>query len=612
MQHEILERVNSPYDVKNLSISELNELSEEVRDIIIQTVSANGGHLASNLGTVELTLALHKVFNFDVDRLIFDVGHQAYTHKIVTGRKNDFSSLRQFGGISGYTDPRESPYDSFIAGHASTALSIAFGFVKARELKGGHYDVVAVVGDGALTGGEAYEGLNNIGSLGKKVLIVLNDNQMSISRNVGAMSRYLSRVRYSNFYQSIRRKTPRTNVGRRIKLAIKELFLQNVLFEELGFTYIGPVDGHNIKELIETFEHTKNINSPTVVHVITKKGKGYDNSEDDPIKFHSSAPFDIETGMFNGQRGTKSFSDFFGEALVEEAKNDNKIVAITAAMPDGTRTDLFKKEFPERFIDVGIAEQCAVSTAAALAQNGFKPVVAIYSTFLQRAYDQLIHDVGILGLPVVFALDRSGIVSDDGPTHQGIFDISFTHVVPSFVVAAPRDGKDLKRILHSALQEGKPFIIRYPKAPANALLDNQKDVIAIGKAELVSEGNDLTIVSVGAMFERALEAREILVSNGISVGLIDARFIKPIDTETILCAAEKSRKVVTIEDNVLIGGFGRELSYFLSEHGISVMNLGIPDLFPVQGKRDKLLDYYGLSSSNIAKLSEDFLRGKKN
>lgn len=611
MKYELLERVNSPTDIKNFSICQLNKLSYEIREFIIDTVSKNGGHLSSNLGTVELTLALHRVFDFKSDRLIFDVGHQAYTHKIITGRRKSFESLRQFNGLSGYTDPKESSYDSFIAGHASTSLAVAFGFLKARELNKGNYEIVAVIGDGALTGGEAYEGLNNIGSLGKKVLIVLNDNEMSIARNVGAMSRYLSRIRSSSFYQTIRKKTPRTSIGRRIKLAIKDLFLQNVFFEEFGFTYIGPVDGHNINELVETFERTKNINNPTVVHVITKKGKGYEGSENNPTKFHSSYPFDVETGLFNGKRAEKSFSDFFGEALVEEGQQDGRIIAITAAMPDGTRTDLFKKAFPERFIDVGIAEQCAVSTAAALSQNGFKPVVAVYSTFLQRAYDQLIHDVGILELPVIFALDRSGIVSDDGPTHQGIFDISFTQVVPSFVVAAPRDGQELKQILHFALQTEKPFIIRYPKAVASSLVESHQN-IELGKGELLSYGSDLTIVSVGAMLERTLKAKEILLSKGFSVGLINARFVKPIDIGLIVDASKVSKRVITIEDNVVLGGFGREVSYALLKYGIQVLNIGIGDFFPVQGKREELLDRYGLSPSNIAQLSGKFIHGEAN
>ncbi len=607
---KFLDRINSPGDLRLLSIEELNVLSGEIRDLIIETVSMNGGHLASNLGTVELTLALHSVFDFRKDKLIFDVGHQAYTHKIITGRKDSFYSLRQYGGISGYTDPNESPYDSFIAGHASTALPIAFGFIKAKELKKENYEVVAVIGDGALTGGEAYEGLNNLGAFGKKVLIILNDNEMSIAHNVGAISRYLSRIRSSRFYQNLRRKTPGTKIGRRIKLAIKDLFLQNVLFEEFGFTYIGPIDGHNIKELIDTFERTKNIYQPTVVHVVTKKGKGYQSSEDNPTKFHSSSPFDVETGIFNGKKGAKSFSDYFGEALVEEGTQDPKVVTITAAMPDGTRTDLFKKAFPERFIDVGIAEQCAVSTAAALAQNGFKPVVAIYSTFLQRAYDQLIHDVGILNLPVVFALDRSGVVSDDGPTHQGIFDTSFTQIIPSFVVSAPKDGEELKRLLHLALQTNHPFIIRYPKASAEPSFDSRSQY-EVGKGELWSHGNDLLLVSVGAMFERTLKAKEIIESRGFSVGLINARFIKPIDMELILSAAQTSKKVITIEDNIVKGSFGREIAYALYKKNINVINLGIGDFYPEQGKRNFLLDKYGLSIENIVTIGESFIRGKK-
>ena len=606
---DMLDSIDLPNSLNKLSYEELNILAKEIRELIIQTVSRNGGHLASNLGTVELTLALHRVFDFSKDKLIFDVSHQAYTHKIITGRKAQFYTLRQHNGISGYTNPSESKFDTFIAGHSSTSLPLALGFAIARELKKEKYEIVAVIGDGALTAGEAYEGLNNLGRMGKKVIIVLNDNEMSISKNVGAISQYLSRVRSSHLYQTIKKKTPRTTIGRKIKLGIKNFFMPTVFFEELGFTYLGPIDGHNIKKLEETFQRTKNIPSPVIVHIVTKKGKGYQFAEENPSKFHSAHPFIIQTGKNKSKNLKKTFSETFGEALVEESKKDKRVFAITAAMQDGTKTNLMKSMFPDRFLDVGIAEQCAVTTAAALSKAGLKPVVAIYSTFLQRAYDQLVHDVGILKLPVVFALDRAGVVSADGPTHQGIFDLSYMRTIPNFVVMAPKDGAELKAMLHFSLSLNSPSSIRYPKDYVNDLSVPSKPM-ELGKSELFYSGNDLLIVSIGVMFRPALEAREILQKKGISTGLINARFVKPLDEELILSEAKKSGRVITVEDNTIKGGFGDAVSEFLSQYGIKVRIIGISDFFPEQGERKFLMKKYGLNAEHIAEVGEEFVKEK--
>ncbi len=605
---EVLKNISEPGDLRALNSRQLEILVKEIRSLIIETVSKNGGHLASNLGNVEVTVALHKVFDFSRDKIIFDVSHQAYTHKILTGRKGVFNSLRQYGGISGYANPSESKYDVFVAGHASTSLALAVGFIKARELKKESYEIVALVGDGTLTGGEAYEGLNNLGQLGKKVLIVLNDNEMSISYSVGSISRLLSRLRSSSFYQSFKRSTIKVPLIKKIKLSIKELFLPTTFFEELGFTYLGPIDGHNMKELVEIFQRTKNISNPVIVHVITNKGQGYSFAEANPTKFHSAEPFDVNTGNSVRKTGLKTFSEIFGETLIEEGKKDPRIFVITAAMPDGTKTNFFKKMFPDRFLDVGIAEQCAVTAAAALAKEGFKPVVAIYSTFIQRAYDQLIHDVGILNLPVIFILDRSGIVSDDGPTHQGVFDFSFMRAVPNFVIAAPKDGVELKEMLRVALGSNKPFVIRFPKDFSEPYFTSTP--VELGKAEIISEGKDLLLVSIGAIFGRVYKARELLEERKISSGLINARFVKPLDRDVLIGSALKTRKVLTIEDNTILGGFGSSINELLSATSVKVKNIGINDVFPEQGKRDFLLDRYGLSPGDIADIGEKFAKEK--
>ncbi len=609
MNRKLLDKIDKPVDIKKLSFDELNELAKEIRDLIIQTVSETGGHLASNLGTVELTLALHRVFDFPKDKLIFDVSHQIYTHKIVTGRKDRFYTLRQSGGISGYANPVESKFDSFVAGHASTSLALALGFAEARKVIKQNYEIIALIGDGAFSAGEAYEGLNNLGRLKEKVIIVLNDNEMSISKNVGAMSQYFSRLRSSSFYQKLKSRIPRTTVGGRIKLAIKDLILPVVFFEELGFTYLGPVDGHNIKVLTEMLERTKNIKYPMVVHVITKKGKGYKFAEDNPTKFHSAHPFFIESGKNKNVPNRKTFSEVFGESLVSLGEKNNKIFAITAAMPDGTKTSKFRDKFPNRFLDVGIAEQCAVTAGAGMAKEGLNPVVAIYSTFTQRAYDQLVHDVGILDLPVVFVLDRAGVVSQDGPTHQGIFDLSFMRTIPNFIVMAPKDASELRAMLKFAINSEHPVSIRYPKDYANCE-DSLKTPIESGRGELIESGNDLLIISIGAMYYSALEAVKALKENGISTGFINARFVKPLDKDLILKESLKAGKVLTVEDNSVIGGFGSAVKEFLSDKNVIVRSIGIDDIFPEQGERTELLKQYGLSAENIMKTGEYLAKEK--
>ncbi len=608
---KLLDAIKTSQDIKKLSVDDLNELASEIRHLIIDTVSDTGGHLASNLGAVELTLALHKVFNFPKDKLIFDVSHQVYTHKIITSRKDKFHTLRQYGGISGYANPAESEFDTFIAGHASTSLALALGFVESRKVKKENYEVIALIGDGAFTAGEAYEGLNNLGRLKEKVVIVLNDNEMSISKNVGAMSQYFSKLRASSFYQKIKSRIPKTTFGSKIKLVVKELVLPVVFFEELGFTYLGPVDGHDIKSLISMFKRTKNINYPVIVHVVTKKGKGYKFAEENPTKFHSAHPFFIESGKAKAVSDKKTFSEVFGESLVSIGQKNKNVFVITAAMPDGTKTSKFAAEFPDRFLDVGIAEQCAVTAGAAMAKDGLKPIVAIYSTFIQRAFDQLVHDVGILDLPVIFALDRAGIVSQDGPTHQGIFDLSFMRLIPNFVVMAPKDAAELRAMLEFALTCNHPVSIRYPKDYADGK-DKEELIhpIEMGKGILVQSGKDLLIISIGVMYWPALQAAKLLESKGISVGLINARFVKPLDEKLIFEEAMKAKRVLTVEDNTVLGGFGSAVKEVLADKDVLVRSIGIKDFFPEQGERKELLKKYGLSAEHIASVGEDVVKKK--
>ncbi len=604
----MIEKIKSPEDIKRLSIGELYELAGEIRKVIIETVAKNGGHLAPNLGAVELTLALHYVFNSPKDKIIWDVGHQCYTHKLITGRYGVFHTLRQYGGISGFPRLEESPHDVFGTGHASTSISAALGFACARDIKGEDYKVIAVIGDGALTGGMAFEGLNNAAYLKKNLIVVLNDNKMSISENVGGLSQYLRKISLSPVYNELKKdvwellgRLP-DNLGsrarglvRKIKESLKSFIVPTVLFEELGFRYIGPVDGHNLKVLIDTFEAVKRMKGPILVHVLTEKGRGYTPAERAPSKFHGIGKFDPSTG--EPVSSGKSYSRVFGEKMVELGKRYKDLVAITAAMAEGTGLILFAREFPERFFDVGICEQHAVTFAAGLALQGLRVVCAIYSTFLQRAFDQIIHDVCLQKIPVVFCLDRAGIVGEDGPTHHGCFDLSYLRMIPNIVVCAPKDAPELCAMLDFAVEYKKSAIaIRYPRDRAIEIEKTPKEV-KLGKWEILKEGKEGYIIAVGSMVAEALKAVEDIPEFGV----INARFVKPLDEDMLLAIINRVKKIVTCEENVLQGGFGSAVLEFYEEKGLKadVLRIGIPDRFIEHGERHFLLEKYGLKAKCI-------------
>jgi len=615
----ILDSINTPADLKSLSIAELKILAEEIREFIIRTVSQTGGHLAPNLGAVELTLALHYVFDAPTDKIIWDVGHQSYTHKIITGRKDKFHTLRQYGGISGFPSRDESEYDVFGTGHAGTSISAALGIAVARDLKGEDYKVIAVIGDGALTAGMAYEGLNQLGFLKTDMIVVLNDNQMSISKNVGGMSSHLSRIAISPVYRRLKDKIwemlnelpttvsePAIDLMRRIKESIRSLAGQTTVFEELGISYVGPIDGHDLEQLIDTFKRVKRLRGPYFVHVITQKGYGYRPATYDPTTYHGPGPFDPDTGeLIKG--GTTTYSEVLGKTLAELAENNPHIVGITAAMLTGTGLQYFKERFPERCFDVGIAEQHAVTFSAGLATQGMRPVCAIYSTFLQRGYDQLIHDVAIQKLPVVFVIDRAGIVGGDGVTHQGMFDLSYLRVIPNIIVMAPKDGDEFRDMLLTAIEyEAGPVAIRYPKASVGKIDWQRKpEKIEIGKAEVLQLGKTANIVAIGSMVTPALEAAEILKSKGYDVGVINARFVKPLDTRVLQDIAD--RPIITVEENTLRGGFGTAVREVLTSN-TPILNIGIEDEFVRHGARSKLLQIYGLTGEAIADRVATFLK----
>jgi len=624
-----LKNIASPEDLKKLDIHELKILAQEIREKIIDVVSEKGGHLAPSLGVIELTIALHYVFEAPKDKIIWDVGHQAYAHKLITGRTKEFDTLRQYGGISGFPRRKESEYDVFGTGHASTSISSALGIVAARELKGEKFKVVAVIGDGALTGGMAFEGLNNAGHLKKDIMIVLNDNKMSIAKNVGAFRRYLTKISAIPTYHKLRydvweliNKLPSTIVGEEIKeLAhkigdgLKNLIVPTMLFEELGFEYFGPVDGHNISDLIDIFSKVKRIVGPKLVHVLTKKGKGYSPAEGDPTHFHGLGKFNKTTGLSERGNGPPSYSKVFGDIIVELAENDSKIVAITAAMPTGTGLDNFAAKFPERFFDVGIAEQHAVTFAAGLSTEGLKPVVAIYSTFLQRAFDQLIHDVCLQNLPVIFCMDRGGIVGEDGPTHHGTFDLSYLRIIPNMIIMAPKDEIELKNMLYTAVNYGKgPIAIRYPRGNVYGLPQKKKPKkTPIGKGELLKEGKDVLIIAVGSMVYPSLDAAKILSEKGIDAAVINARFIKPIDDALIRKEMEGKKLIVTVEENAVNAGFGSAVLEFLQAINAKkrILNIGIPDKFVEHGNPELLRENLGLCCKGIAKRVDEYLKKEK-
>lgn len=610
-----LTEYNFPEDIKGMSIDELELLAVEIRDFLVENVSRTGGHLASNLGVVELTIAMHKVFDSPSDKFIFDVGHQSYVHKILTGRADQFESLRKTGGMSGFPKKKESEHDIYETGHASTSLSAACGIAAARDIKGEHYEVIPVIGDGSLTGGLAYEALNNIGSRKSKVIVILNDNGMSISKNIGGVSNHLSRLRTSSRYTRTKSRV-KSAIGRipvigpalangisGTKETIKYMLNpEGIFFEEIGFTYLGPVRGHNMKALIEALSAAKQAEKPVLVHVMTRKGKGYSIAEENPNKFHGIGPFDINTGNETSSHGP-TYSSVFGDEIVKMASEDPRICAITAAMGDATGLGDFANIFPRRFFDVGIAEEHAVTFAAGLATNGLKPVCAIYSSFLQRAYDQIIDDVALQGLPVVFAIDRAGIVGADGETHQGIFDIAYLSTVPGMRIFAPSDGLQLRQMLRYAMTLDGPSAIRYPRGGCRDEENGMPDFE--GKDIRLFEGKDLDIFAVGGMLDKAVEARSLLSSSGIDAGIVDVTCPYPVDTSLV----RDGVPVFTMEDGKLTGGYGERLKALLSGTN-SVTVMAWPDAFIEHGSPDDLYQKYGLDGRSAAERIRDTLEGK--
>ena len=614
--YALLNRIEKPEDVKALTVRELEQLASELRHFIIDTVSQNGGHLAPNLGTVELTLALYSVFSFPGDKLVWDVGHQAYTHKILTGRRDAFKTLRKKGGITGFPNRSESVYDAFGVGHASTSISAALGMALARDARGEKNQVIAVIGDGALTGGESFEALNNAGDLGTKLIVILNDNEMSIDANVGAMSEYLSRIRIAPQYARAKRDMGSLlmsipHIGDKVyktashlKDGVRSVLVPGSLFEEMGFHYIGPIDGHNIGLLEEVLASAKEMEGPVLIHIHTVKGKGYKPAEQAPDKFHGVGCFDPSTGKSAKKAGcAPSYTSVFSKALIDLAKDRPDILAITAAMPSGTGLKAFGQAYPKRFFDVGIAEEHAMTLAAGMAAAGMHPIIALYSTFAQRAYDQLIHDVCLQNLPVTLCLDRAGLVGEDGPTHHGVFDLSYLRQMPNMCVMAPKDEEELRHMLATAIAIEGPAAVRYPRgAGLGVPLTDSLETLPVGKAEVLQEAGDIAFLAVGTMVEKAKEAAAILKEEGIEAAVVNMRFIKPLDTELLGEMARTKRLLITAEENVLAGGFGSAVAEYLADHGIEVplLRFGIPDRFIEQGTRRELLSLIGLQPDEMA------------
>ena len=606
----MLDSINDPSDLKGLTYPQLEQLAAELRSVIIKTVDANGGHLASNLGVVDLTIALHRTFKSPRDKIVWDVGHQTYAHKLLTGRRDRFATIRQHGGLSGFTDREESPHDPFGAGHASTSLSAALGMAIARDLAGEKYHVIAVIGDGSMTGGMAFEAINQAGHLGTRLIVVLNDNGMAISPSVGALSRLFSRMRLDRRYYRAEveashmvTRLPRSKwlrlVGERVKKGVKGMIIPSMFWEDLGFTYIGPIDGHDLTELEATLAHARDYaRRPILVHVVTRKGKGYLPAEDDAVAFHGVSP------NHGNKANAPSYSQVFGQTLLRLVRENPKIIAVTAAMPEGTGLNLLAAEFPRRVFDVGICEQHAVTFAAGLATRGFIPVVAIYSTFLQRALDQIIHDVCIQNLPLIFAIDRGGIVGDDGKTHQGTFDLSYLSIIPNLVLASPKDENELQHLLNTAVRANRPFALRYPKGPGlNVPLDEVWQELPVGKGEVLRAGEDVSILAIGATVAPALEAANRLADKGIECTVVNARFVKPLDSSLINDVARRTKRVVTVEENVLCGGFGSAVIGLLASSHTSdlrVERIGLPDEFVEHGPQEVLRAKYGLDADGIA------------
>ena len=609
----ILDKINGPDDVKKLNETEIRELAEEIRSFLIEKISHTGGHLASNLGVVELTIALYLAFDLPKDKIIWDVGHQSYTHKILSGRKDDFDGLRQYGGLSGFPKRKESPFDAFDTGHSSTSISAGLGMAQGRDVLGEEYSIVSVIGDGALTGGMAYEALNNAARLKKNFIIVLNDNKMSISENVGGISRYLSNLRADEGYNLLKKNVAGTlakvpMIGNdlvdtllRTKNSIKQFLIPGMWFENMGITYLGPVDGHDVKGLAKIFSEAKKINHAVLIHVMTKKGKGYRPAERNPSSFHGVEPFDIETGKPLGQKLYPSYTDVFSREICKIAETNEKLVAVTAAMPDGTGLKRFSRLYPQRFFDVGIAEEHAVTSAAGMAAAGLKPVVVVYSSFLQRAYDQIVHDVCIQNLPVLFCVDRAGLVGSDGETHQGIFDLTYLSSIPNMSVIAPKNLWELREMLQFAVDYEGPMAIRYPRGQAYRGLKEFLAPVEYKKSEILYDEDSIALLAVGSMVSTAEHIRTKLKEEGHSCTLVNGRFIKPVDTDVLDYLARNHRCIVTLEENVLRGGYGERITDYVQKHypAIRVVNIALPDAYVEHGNVSKLRSDLGIDSDSI-------------
>ena len=619
----ILEKIKKPNDIKKVNPADYDLLADEIRMKLIETVSKNGGHLASNLGAVELTMALHLTMNLPQDKLIWDVGHQSYTHKLLTGRQAQFDTLRKYEGMSGFPKRNESPCDAFDTGHSSTSISAGLGYVKARDIRHEEYKVVSVIGDGSLTGGLAYEALNNASKLNSNFIIVLNDNNMSISENVGGVSKYLNNIRTADSYQDLKKsiydKLNRNRMGtkmvetiRRTKSSLKQLVIPGMFFEDMGITYLGPVDGHDVQALTEVFKEAQKLPFAVLVHVITEKGHGYQPAVRHPSKFHGTDPFDIETGLPVHVREKSSYTDVFATIMCKLGKRNEDVVAITAAMSDGTGLKRYRNMYPDRFVDVGIAEGHAVTFAAGLAAGGLRPIVSIYSSFLQRAFDEIIHDVCIQNLPVVFAIDRAGLVGSDGETHQGIFDLSYMSMMPNMTVMAPKNKWELSDMMKFAVRQDGPVSVRYPRGEAYDGLQELRDPIVMGRSELLAEGNEVVIFALGTMVITAMEVRERLREQGLSVTVYNARFVKPLPEEQLLNEAMQNRLLVTMEENVITGGFGEQVTELienrLPDSDVRILNIAIPDMFVSHGPVPKLKENLRIDSASVTQRILEALR----
>ena len=622
----LLETINSPADLKKLKPEQLPALAEEIRQFLLETVSTTGGHLGSNLGTVELSIALHYCFDSPNDKIIWDVGHQAYTHKILTGRREQFHTQRQYHGLSGFPKRSESVHDAFGVGHSSTSISAGLGMAAAADLSATKHHAIAVIGDGSLTGGMAFEGLNQAGHLKKNMIVILNDNEMSISKNVGAFSSFISRKMTGRYFRDLKKEmqglllnipaigTDILHFAKRAENSLKSFLTPGSLFEALGFDYLGPLDGHDLLQLVEVFNNITELDGPLLVHIMTTKGKGYKPAEETPDKYHGVGAFDIATGKGAPKAGAKSYTDVFGETIVQLAEQDPKIVAITAAMPDGTGLHKFAERFPKRFFDVGIAEQHGMTFAAGLAADGYLPVAAIYSTFVQRAYDQVFHDICLQNLPVTIAMDRAGLVGDDGPTHHGVFDLSYLRHLPGITLMAPKDENELRHMLKTAIYGGAPMALRYPRGSGYGVdMDANLLTLEIGKGEQLVDGSDLCFIAIGSTVYPALQAAEALQQKGIKAGVINARFVKPLDADLILSAARKTGRIITVEENALQGGFGSAVLELIFDHNLAdvrIKRLGVPDYYVEHGSQAQLRKDLGIDAAGIEQAAEEFMKVK--